>query len=142
MNRQGKSTGCGLLKVWKVFRVEPADGLPQTHKVVSGEQLTQDHSFQKSLIISSQLTTGSVLVVLSSPHDSECVFSSANCRRSFSVSSHHLLYLDVALGWLGYVPNRSREMKLNEIRQKNSANHSLYLWKTLLTKSAVTGFQL
>ena len=51
VNRQGKSTGCELLKVWKVFRVEPADGPPQTHKVVSGEQLTQDHSFQKSLII-------------------------------------------------------------------------------------------
>ena len=51
VNRQGKSTGCELLKVWKVFRVEPADGLPQTHKVVSGEQLTQDHSFQKSPLI-------------------------------------------------------------------------------------------
>ena len=43
-------------------------------------------------------------------------------------------------------------MKLNEIRQisfqfqsyemKLNANHSLYLWKTLLTKSAVAGFQL
>ena len=31
--------------------------------------------------------------------------------------------------------NFSYEMKLN-------ANHSLYLWKTLLTKSAVAGFQL
>ena len=51
VNRQGKSTGCELLKVWKVFRAEPADGLPQTHKVVSGEQLTQDYSFQQSLII-------------------------------------------------------------------------------------------
>ena len=29
VNRQGKSTGCELLKVWKVFRVEPADGLTQ-----------------------------------------------------------------------------------------------------------------
>ena len=65
--------------------------------------------------------------------------------------SRHLLYLDAALGWLGCVPtdperwkwtksdknlfNFSYEMKLN-------ANHSLYLWKTLLTKSAVAGFQL
>ena len=62
--------------------------------------------------------------------------------------SRHLLYLDAALG---YVPNRSREVKLNKIRQKSfnfsyemklNASHSLYLWKTLLTKSDVAGFQL
>ena len=101
-------------------------------------------------MVSSLLTTGSVLVVLSSPHDWVCFLISKLSKKFLNFFAPSPVP-GCSVGLVGLCTqqiqrdetgrNPTKIFSISATRWLN-ANHSLYIWKTLLTKSAVAGFQL